>query len=127
MKYITALLNSTTVLCAYKYFYCTTLGDSGIRWLKQHIVDLPIPKITPSNQSIITQIESLVDQILKIKSQSVHQETLANTSTSSLCATPQEGNGVDTSELEQEIDRLVYELYGLTSEEIAVVEGSSKQ
>ena len=50
-----------------------------------------------------------------------------NTSTPSLHATPQEGNGVDTSELEQEIDRLVYELYGLTSEEIAVVDGSSKQ
>ena len=29
----------------------------------------------------------------------------------------------DTSALEQEIDRLVYELYGLTEEEIAVVEG----
>ena len=71
----------------------------------------------------------------------MHQDTIVNTSTPSLRATPQEGNnrvdttigtpqegnGVDTSELEWEIDRLVYELYGLTSEEIAVVEGSSKQ
>jgi len=31
----------------------------------------------------------------------------------------------DTSELEREIDRLVYELYGLTEEEIAVVEGKN--
>jgi len=31
----------------------------------------------------------------------------------------------DTSALEAEIDRLVYQLYGLTNEEIAVVEGSS--
>jgi hypothetical protein len=30
---------------------------------------------------------------------------------------------VDTTALEREIDRLVYELYGLTEEEIAIVEG----
>jgi len=29
----------------------------------------------------------------------------------------------DTSALEKEIDRLVYELYGLTEEEIQIVEG----
>jgi len=29
----------------------------------------------------------------------------------------------DTSALEGEIDRMVYELYGLTEEEIAIVEG----
>ena len=32
---------------------------------------------------------------------------------------------VDTSELEQEIDRHVYALYGLTPEEIQIVEASS--
>ena len=31
----------------------------------------------------------------------------------------------DTSALEADIDHLVYQLYGLTTEEIAVVEGSS--
>ena len=31
----------------------------------------------------------------------------------------------DTSALEADIDRLVYQLYGLTTEEIAMVEGSS--
>lgn len=29
----------------------------------------------------------------------------------------------DTSALEREIDRIVYELYGLTEEEITIVEG----
>jgi len=29
----------------------------------------------------------------------------------------------DTSQMEKEIDRLVYKLYGLTQEEIAIVEG----
>jgi adenine-specific DNA-methyltransferase len=32
----------------------------------------------------------------------------------------------DTTALEREIDRLVYELYGLTGEEIAIVEGTVK-
>lgn len=31
----------------------------------------------------------------------------------------------DTSALEQGIDRIVYELYGLTEEEITIVEGTS--
>jgi hypothetical protein len=38
------------------------------------------------------------------------------------CPPKAEAKKADTSALEQEIDRLVYELYGLTDEEIAVVE-----
>jgi hypothetical protein len=33
--------------------------------------------------------------------------------------------GPDTHTLEAEIDRLVYALYGLTAEEIAIVEGKA--
>jgi hypothetical protein len=33
--------------------------------------------------------------------------------------------GTDTSSLESQIDQLVYQLYGLTDEEIAVIEGSN--
>jgi len=33
---------------------------------------------------------------------------------------------VDTTAWKREIDRLVYELYGLTEEEIAIVEGTAK-
>jgi hypothetical protein len=32
----------------------------------------------------------------------------------------------DTSALEQQIDKMVYELYGLTQEEIEIVEGKCK-
>ncbi len=60
----------------------------------------PIPFTTPSNQSIVTQMELIVDQILKIKKQDPD---------------------ADTTELEREIDQLVYELYELTPEEIVVV------
>ena len=66
---------------------------------------IPIPFIIPSNQSIVSQIESLVSNILETKKQDPEK---------------------DTTELEREIDKLVYGLYELTSEEIAVVEGSVK-
>ena len=35
-------------------------------------------------------------------------------------------SGTDTSSLEHEIDQLVYKIYGLTAEEIAIVEGSNE-
>lgn len=35
-------------------------------------------------------------------------------------------DGKDTQALENEIDRLVYRLYDLTAEEIAIVEGKTK-
>ena len=35
-------------------------------------------------------------------------------------------SGTDTSSLEARIDQLVYQLYGLTDEEIAIVEGRNE-
>jgi hypothetical protein len=42
------------------------------------------------------------------------------------CALPRRDARADTSELEQEIDRHVYALYGLTPEEIQIVEDAGK-
>jgi adenine-specific DNA-methyltransferase len=58
----------------------------------------PVPKYKPENQNIIL----LVDQILTTKKSNPN---------------------ADTTILEQQIDQLVYELYGLTEEEIKIVEG----
>jgi hypothetical protein len=40
-----------------------------------------------------------------------------------ILAFKQSDQKADTSDLEQQIDKLVYELYGLSDEEIAIVEG----
>jgi hypothetical protein len=69
------------------------------RWLKYKIEQLPI-KIIPEKQQRPFII--VVDQIL---------------------ATKKQDSNADTRALEKEIDKLVYELYGLTEEEIAIVEG----
>ena len=73
----------------------------GFEYKIQFMENIPLPPITPSNQPIVSQIEVLVDKILTAKKQN-----------------PQ----TNTSHWEREIDKLVYELYGLTEEEIRIVE-----
>ena len=62
---------------------------------------IPLPDLEDSS---IKKIAERVDQILAFKAKDVH---------------------ADTSDLEAKIDALVYKLYGLTEEEIAVVEQAS--
>ncbi len=57
--------------------------------------------ITPANEQTVNQIEALVDKILKAKKRDKE---------------------ADTSQWDQEIDRLVYKLYGLTEEEVKIIE-----
>ena len=103
VKYICGLLNSKPVTYFFKEWYAGGgLGDEGYRYKKAFLENLPLPPITSSNQSIVQQIEQLVDRILAAKKQNPLS---------------------DTSELEREIDRLVYKLYDLTEEEIRIVEG----
>jgi len=64
--------------------------------------NLPIPPITSGNRSIAANIEKLVDKILSAKKQTTASDTL---------------------ELERQIDELVYELYELTPDEIAIIAG----
>jgi len=66
------------------------------------LASLPIPKIVPRNTA--GELICLVDEIFKAK---------------------QRDAGADVSTLEREIDQLVYALYGLTPEEIEIVEGAS--
>jgi adenine-specific DNA-methyltransferase len=102
-KYLCALLNSKPVAFFFKRYYAGGgLGEEGYRYKKAFLENLPIPPITPENQSLVSQIESLVDQILARK----------------------RGNpNADTRDLERDIDQLVYRLYDLSPDEIRLVEG----
>ena len=75
----------------------------AFEWKKQYVEFIHVPPITKENQHIATQIEEFVDQILDAK---------------------QANPDADTSNLENEIDKLVYALYDLTPDEVAIVEGS---
>ncbi len=97
LKYILGLLNSK-LYYVWLYNKGKRKGEN-LELCQKPLSEIPIKKATPSQQQ---QIVALVDQILAIK------KTDSN---------------ADTSALEREIDGLVYELYGLTEEEVKVVEG----
>ena len=97
LKYLCALLNSALITWLMKNTARTT-GVGLTQWEKFAVERLPIPQIPAAKQRPFVR---LVDSILEAKD-----------------ADPQ----ADTSELEAEIDRLVYGLYGLTAGEIGAVE-----
>jgi adenine-specific DNA-methyltransferase len=77
--------------------YCTAI-QNGFQLIWKYFGQIPIPKNSGETSGTIIRI---VDQILSRK---------------------KSDPAADTSDLEAEIDRLVYELYGLTDEEIRIVE-----
>lgn len=97
LKYLTALLNSKAVTFLFKNFYMGGELVGKIRYKKAFLEQVPLPY--PTNEQH-DEIESLVDKILSKKEK-----------------------GEDTLALEKEIDQLVYALYALTPEEIALIEG----
>ncbi|MBU1874370.1 N-6 DNA methylase [bacterium] len=95
IEFLLGILNSSVI----NYLYKTKFLNVAIK--AEFLKDTPIPSATVEQQN---KIEKLVTQILTAKR-----------------VDPQ----ADTTVLEREIDRLVYQLYGLTDEEKAVVEGKS--
>jgi len=100
IKYLCAVLNAK-LTCWYLQQVAPTSGMGTLRWKKVYVELIPIPKTNKDERQPFIR---LIDRILETKA-----------------ANP----AADTSALEAEIDRLVYQLYGLTIEEIAAVEGSS--
>lgn len=82
-------------------FYFQTISNSirggYLRFFTDYMKNCPIP-------NDLNKLEVIVNQILELKKQN-----------------PQ----ADTTDLEAQIDQLVYALYGLTKDEIAIVESSS--
>lgn len=98
LKYFLALLNSKLL----NFFYREISQEKGriLAQVKpQRIKALPVPGPSNSQEPVIT---TLVDKIIALKSKSPE---------------------ADTSELEAQIDQLVYKLYNLTPPEIVIVEG----
>jgi type II restriction/modification system DNA methylase subunit YeeA len=98
IKYLCAVMNSK-VSFDYLLRNSPKTGTGDVITSVQAIEPLPIPKISEEDQKPFIE---LVDKILEAKE-----------------ANP----NADTSEWEQQIDQLVYQLYDLTEEEIKVVEG----
>ncbi len=56
IEYLIISLNSKLIEYVFKRFYSVSLGESGIRWLSQCIMELPIKKIT-NNQDYSTMLK----------------------------------------------------------------------
>ena len=98
-KFLLGILNSTTIRF-YLNLVAETSGMGTRRWINNYVKNFPIPVVAHDQQIEIIRI---VDQILDAKR-----------------AAPD----ADTSNPENEIDNLVYALYNLTEDEIAIVERS---
>ncbi len=96
LKYILGLLNSK-LYYVWLYNRGKRKGEN-LELCQKPLSEIPIKKATPSQQQ---QIVDLVNKIL---------------------ATKKTDFNADTSALEREIDGLVYGLYGLTEEEVKVIE-----
>lgn len=102
LKYLLGLLSSNLITYYYKNFsQGCKLGTKGYQYNKHALENLPIPKINSKNQNIVDELINLVDEILKAKEQD---------------------KNVNTQELENKINSLVYKLYNLTEEEIKIIE-----
>ncbi len=106
VKYLAALLNSRLVDFIFKDI-AYSRGGSYYEFKKVFVEQLPIIKANDATQH---KLEKLVDRI---------QESAAERQLPKRSAP-----AAAISALEREIDQLVYQLYELTDEEIAIVEGS---
>jgi len=109
-KYLLGLLNSNLFTFYYKNMYSVYRGGY-LRFFNQYVEQLPIIIEKEVNEKII----KLVDEIIDLNN-SINKTNSEN----SLKAFQQK-----TDLLDRQIDALVYELYGLTEEEIRIVEGES--
>ena len=101
LKYLTGYFNSK-VAAKWIRENCPELQGGTRELSKIFFENISIPPITEANQHLATQIEELVDKILVAKRTNPNE---------------------NVSDLENEIDQIVYLLYDLTPDEIAIVEG----
>jgi adenine-specific DNA-methyltransferase len=108
MKYLTGLLNSK--LIAFWLKHKGKMQGNIYQIDKEPLLNIPIPPITPQNQPLADQIVQKVQEILTLTQSSDYE-------------TNQEKQQ-KVKELEKEIDQLVYKLYDLTEDEIAIIENN---
>ena len=95
-KYFVGILNSSLIRY-FIYNYSDKTGAGDIMLNVQSLEKIPIPEPDKDTES---KLVGLVDSIIQLKKENK-----------------------DTSEIEAEVDKIVYSLYGLSDEEIKIIEG----
>jgi len=119
LEYVLGLLNSTT-LDFYLKRISTTMRGGFFRYFTQYIHQLPIRKIDFSDRADKARHDKMVSMVQRMLD--LHKRVQA--------AKTQHERGVFQRQIaatDEEIDRFVYELYGLTEEEIRTVEETTQK
>jgi hypothetical protein len=101
MRFLVGVLNAKLTQYVFEIQNPQMIGKTFAEVKVIYVERLFVPKCSPAQQK---PLEHLVDRILAAK---------------------QANPAADTSAMEREIDQQVYALYGLTPEEIAIVEGGA--
>ncbi|MCX7929038.1 MAG: Eco57I restriction-modification methylase domain-containing protein, partial [Patescibacteria group bacterium] len=96
--FVQGILNSKLIK-----FYVNELFYDGTHFYPNHMKSLPIKNVTPREQIPLIKLVEKIHKKLK------------------------DNMNADVTELEKQIDQLVYKLYDLTEEEIAIIENSFKK
>ena len=114
-RYLLGLLNSR-LLDWYLHKVSLRAYQTAFMYVKKYIEQLPVRPIDfskPADKAAHDRMVSLVERMLDL-----HKKLAAAKSPDEKTRLEREIKSTDA-----EIDRLVYELYGLTEEEIGIVEG----
>ena len=118
LKYLLGLLNSKLINFAYKFGNPQTgkifaeIKPSVIKQLPIHVIDPSHPEDVARHDKMVALVERMLDLHRRLsESKTGHEKTLLSR---------------QIEATDKQIDALVYELYGLTDEEVAIVEEGTK-
>jgi type I restriction-modification system DNA methylase subunit len=100
LKPLLAVLNSSLILYFFRFF-ANSSGMGTTQWRKYAVEELPLPDFSNLKPDILSNLERLVDERSDLD----------------LSTSPREVKAI-----ESEIDQIVYSLYGLSAEEVELVE-----
>lgn len=101
LELLVGILNSKPLTLFFRRWYAGGgLGDKGLRYKKQFLENLPIPRVNSENKEIAKDISNLVRKIQKTQSQT------------------------EKTEISKQIDQLVNKLYKLSPEDLKVIDDS---
>ena len=120
LRYVLGLLNSRLLTFVYRSIN-PEQGEALAQVKKGHLVQLPIRCINfddPADVARHDRMVGMVEEMLRLQKEHTEAEALKEDRRHDLARR--------IERLDAEIDALVYELYGLTEEEIGVVEGQNR-
>jgi len=107
LKYLLAFLNSK--LCKFYFsLICNSSGMATIQWKKFALEKVPVIKLSDEEQRPFVELVDKILNLIKDKNYLRDKEKQAK-----------------VKDYEHQIDEMVYKLYGLTEEEIKIVEGKN--